>query len=157
MTYDVFSQISADLDDPDYRIDYGRESAKLEFALALIRARKGRGLTQTDVALLMGVKQPYVARLESGEANPTIGKAGSILATLWAKPSWNLTPLIQVSAVDEKLVDHPISGVPMTGEEIEERMGRLALVTDNQDEVQRNIDNIYEAVSDSGSEFASAA
>jgi transcriptional regulator with XRE-family HTH domain len=30
----------------------------------------------------LGISQPYIARLESGEANPTIGAIGSLLATL---------------------------------------------------------------------------
>lgn len=155
MTEQIFNQIESELKDSDYRVEFGRETAKLDFALALIRARTSEGLTQSELAAKLGVKQPYVARLESGDANPTIGNAGSILAVLWAKPSWDLTPLVQVSAVDDS--HKPPPSVPITGEELEELMGRWALVADENDDVQRQVVRSYEGFSGSERDFASAA
>jgi DNA-binding XRE family transcriptional regulator len=39
---------------------------------ALAQARERAGLTQTEVARLMGTTQPAVARLERGEADPRL-------------------------------------------------------------------------------------
>lgn len=39
----------------------------------LIEARRKRGLTQAELAQRIGTKQTAIARLESGNANPTIG------------------------------------------------------------------------------------
>lgn len=54
-------------DDPEYRREY--EALDDEFALveAMIQARQARGLTQAQVADLLGVAQPAVARIESGK------------------------------------------------------------------------------------------
>ncbi|MBH0779086.1 helix-turn-helix domain-containing protein [Nocardia bovistercoris] len=53
----------------------GREEAKLaiEFANAIRERRLELGLTQTQLALRAGLRQPDVSRLESGGGTPTIG------------------------------------------------------------------------------------
>ena len=53
--------------DPDYRREH--EALEPEFAVAeaLIRARTEAGMTQADVAVALGVKQPAVARIEAGK------------------------------------------------------------------------------------------
>jgi len=157
MTDDISREIESELLDPEYRAEYGRETAKLEFALALIRARKAQGLTQTEVAANLGVKQPYVARLESGDANPTIGKAGSILAMLWRKASWSLNPLVNVSTADEDRTNPIISTGQMTGEELEDLMGRLATVSDDGDKMWLRYGSGVEPFSGPEKDFASAA
>jgi DNA-binding XRE family transcriptional regulator len=83
---DVLNEISEGLNDDEVRMEYGEELAKLDFALALIEARKAQNMTQQQLAELLGVSQAYIARLESGSANPTLGKAGRILASLWRRP-----------------------------------------------------------------------
>ena len=56
-------------DNPEYRREY--EALEEEFALiaALLDARSKAGLTQAQVAERMGVKQPVVAKIESGRSN----------------------------------------------------------------------------------------
>lgn len=51
--------------DPEFRLAY--DALEDEFAAlgALLHARKDAGLTQADVAALMGVSQPVLARIES--------------------------------------------------------------------------------------------
>jgi transcriptional regulator with XRE-family HTH domain len=78
----VIQQIERQLADPEYRKLFGAEAAKLRLAMALVEARKRAGLTQKELADLAGVKQPTIAALEHGDANPTIGKLGSIFALL---------------------------------------------------------------------------
>ncbi len=71
-----------DLKDIEFAKLYGAEDAKLDFAITLLKARENANLTQKEFAAKLGISQPYIARLESGEANPTLGTIGSILATL---------------------------------------------------------------------------
>ncbi len=54
-------------DDAEYREAY--EALEPEFAVAeaLVKARSEAGMTQADVAALLGVKQPAVARIEAGK------------------------------------------------------------------------------------------
>ena len=94
MLIDVLKEIGEDLQDDNARMEYGEEAAKMDFALALTFARQERNLTQQQLADLLGVSQAYVARLESGEANPTLSKVGRILAALWLRPIDKPFPLL---------------------------------------------------------------
>ena len=75
------------LDDVEYRGEFGSESAKLEIAGALADARALAGVTQLGLAERAGVSQAYVAKLEQGGANPTIGNIGRLFACIWMKPA----------------------------------------------------------------------
>ena len=70
------------LKDPEYAKLYGAENAKVDFAITLTKARKNLNLTQKSLADKLGISQPYVAKLEGGEANPTLGTIGSLLAAI---------------------------------------------------------------------------
>jgi len=70
------------LKDPEYAKLYGAEQAKVDFAITLAKARKSANLTQKGLSEKLGISQPYVAKLEGGEANPSLGTIGSLLATL---------------------------------------------------------------------------
>lgn len=70
------------LNDPEYAKLYGEEEAKVDFAITLTKARKSLNLTQKSLADKLGISQPYVAKLEGGEANPTLGRIGSLLAII---------------------------------------------------------------------------
>lgn len=75
------------LDDIEYREEFGAETAKLEIAAVLVRARELTKMTQSALAEAAGTSQAYIARLERGDANPTIGNIGRLLACMWLKPS----------------------------------------------------------------------
>lgn len=81
------------LQDMEYRKEFGSESAKLEFAAALADARETARLTQSMLAERAGVSQAYIAKLERGDANPTIGNIGRLLACMWLKPSIQVVPM----------------------------------------------------------------
>ena len=98
MLKEVMPEIAASMTDDDHRMGYGEESLKLDFALTLIQARKAQNLTQQELAHRLGVSQAYIARLESGEANPTLSKAGRVLAYLWWRPSLENRPLVTDAA-----------------------------------------------------------
>ncbi len=91
---DAIEAIAERLQDNEYRMEYG-EAAKIDFAIALTFARQERGMTQQEMADLLGVSKAYVVRLESGDGNPSIAKAGRIFAALWLKPIDKPFPLLE--------------------------------------------------------------
>jgi transcriptional regulator with XRE-family HTH domain len=60
------------LADADFRAEWQRLAPAREFAAALLRHRADRKLTQREMAERLGVSQPRVVKLESGEHNPGI-------------------------------------------------------------------------------------
>ena len=59
-----------------------------------------KNISQEDLAKILGTSQSYIAKLEGGDANPTIGKIGRILARIGLRISTNYTPL--ESKIEEK-------------------------------------------------------
>ena len=53
----------------DFRKGYEEELEKLRIVDMLIRLREQHGLTQAQLAQRMGVSQPFIAKLEAGEAH----------------------------------------------------------------------------------------
>lgn len=49
---------------------------------SLINARKEQGLSQRDLEMISGVKQPQIARLERGDANPQLDTILKVLAAM---------------------------------------------------------------------------
>ena len=94
MSTNFLDWLSEQLLDNEMRIGFGAEKIKIALALALLDARESRGLSQSQLAELCGVSQAYISKLESGEANPTIGKIGSIFAAMWMKPTVGFGPLL---------------------------------------------------------------
>ncbi len=60
------------LANPDVRQAYDAQTPEFELACELIAARTQAGLTQGDVAALMGTTQSVVARIESGKYTPSM-------------------------------------------------------------------------------------
>ncbi len=95
MLTDFSARLAEELEDNEERMGYGEEAAKMSFAIALTFARQERGLSQQELADLLGVSKAYVVRLESGDANPSIAKAGRIFAALWLTPIDKPFPLLK--------------------------------------------------------------
>jgi len=74
--------LKEELKNPEFVKEYGSEVAKNEIGKTLFKIRKRMPLTQKQLSDKLGISQPYIAKLESGEANPTIGSVGEILAVL---------------------------------------------------------------------------
>lgn len=55
---------------------------RVELIGALISARKEKGLTQRELEELSGVKQPVIARMESGSSIPNLNTILKVLAPL---------------------------------------------------------------------------
>ena len=58
------------LADPAVRAEYERLGPRFELITAMVKARKERGWTQTNLADACGASQSAIARLESGEHDP---------------------------------------------------------------------------------------
>ena len=88
------------LGDIEYRREYGAESAKFSTSLALADARETKGVTQAALAELAGTSQAYIAKLERGDANPTIGQLGKIFAAIWFQAQVSWVPLESLDVRD---------------------------------------------------------
>ena len=62
----------SDMSNPDYRREYERTQLANDVAIKVIRYRADHGLTQSELARRVGMRQPHVARLESGEHEPSV-------------------------------------------------------------------------------------
>ena len=59
------------LADPEIRAEYEALAPEFEISTELLRARLLAGLSQADLASLMGTSQSAIARLESGQTLPS--------------------------------------------------------------------------------------
>jgi len=82
MTRTFEDDLKHGLQDPESAKMFGAAQAKSSFAITLAEARRQLNLTQQQLAAKLGVSQSYVAKLEGGEANPTLDRIGSLLAVL---------------------------------------------------------------------------
>lgn len=58
--------------DPSFKAEWQRLAPAREFAATLLRYRAEHKLSQRALAQKLGVSQPRVAKLESGEHNPDV-------------------------------------------------------------------------------------
>ena len=69
---DADDLLERDLQDPEFRAEWERLAAARAVSEAVVVNRTRKGMTQTALARAIGVRQPVVARIESGEHVPTI-------------------------------------------------------------------------------------
>ena len=60
------------LKNPEVAAEYEKLEPEYKLAQSLLKARLAKKMTQAELAKMAGVKQAYIARLESGTANPTV-------------------------------------------------------------------------------------
>jgi transcriptional regulator with XRE-family HTH domain len=94
MTRTFEEDLRKELQDPEAARYFGAARANSSFALTLALARKRLGVTQQELAERAGVSQSYIAKLEGGEANPTLGRVGSLLAVLGLSLTTDVAPLL---------------------------------------------------------------
>ena len=82
MTRTFKDDLERNLRDQEFAKRFGAARAKSNFAITLAEARRELNLTQQQLAARLGVSQAYIAKLEGGEANPTLERIGSLLAML---------------------------------------------------------------------------
>ena len=59
--------IAEKIKDPSYRRSFFREQTKLEIAQAIVKLRKARRMTQTDMATATGTTQSAISRIERAD------------------------------------------------------------------------------------------
>lgn len=70
------------LDDREIESEYDELSPIYELKKEIIRLRIEKGLSQKDLAALMGTKQSAISRLENGSYNPSVEFLNRIAHTL---------------------------------------------------------------------------
>jgi transcriptional regulator with XRE-family HTH domain len=65
--------------------EFAAVSKELEPGYQVARLRIRRGLTQTQLAELVGTRQPSIARLENGSSNPSLTFLNRIASALNAR------------------------------------------------------------------------
>jgi transcriptional regulator with XRE-family HTH domain len=64
--------IAEQMTDPAFRSEWERTAVARAVALRLLRYRSEREISQRELAKLLDMEQPQVARLERGDVNPTL-------------------------------------------------------------------------------------
>jgi transcriptional regulator with XRE-family HTH domain len=62
--------------------EYERLRPRYEFVTAVVQARTSLGWSQRDLARAIGVSQPVIARLESGDHDPRLGTMLAVCGAL---------------------------------------------------------------------------
>lgn len=107
--------LERELRDMEYAKLYGAAQAKAEFAVTLARVRRGSEITQKELADRLGLSQPYIAKLEGGDANPTLGTVGSLLAVLDLRLVMHAEPLLSYSAAPTSVSGGPKAASAASG------------------------------------------
>ena len=63
---------TGDRNDPEYRAEWDRTRLAHEVAMRVAAYRTEHKLTQTELARMLGMRQPHIARLEAGEHEPSL-------------------------------------------------------------------------------------
>ena len=61
------SRLYEDLKDPEFKLHYEEERQALKLAVKITKLRRKKGLSQQQLAKLMGTSQQAISRIESGE------------------------------------------------------------------------------------------
>ena len=85
---------AARLEDAEVRAAYGAATLHYDLAAVLVAARETQHLTQEGLAQRAGVSHAYIAKLERGEANPTLSRLGALLAAMGLTLDIHCTPLV---------------------------------------------------------------
>jgi transcriptional regulator with XRE-family HTH domain len=83
--YRPFQDVLEDaLQDPETRAEWERTQLARDVSIWLLGYRRDHDLTQTELAKRLGWKQPVVARLESGEHEPSLATLRHLVERLGA-------------------------------------------------------------------------
>ena len=86
------------MQDPEFR----KAAEKLEPAYQVAQLRMLRGLTQKQLAKLVGTRQPSIARLESGKREPRLSFLRKVAKALGARLEIRLVPEEEDAHVDHQ-------------------------------------------------------
>jgi ribosome-binding protein aMBF1 (putative translation factor) len=80
------------LKNPAVRSEWDRTAVAREVASRLVRYRVEHGLSQTDLGAKLGVSQPYIAKLESGDRAPSLSTLARLAQRLGLEFHIDVTP-----------------------------------------------------------------
>lgn len=100
-------------DDPEFRAEWERTALARAIALAVVRFRAERGLSQRDLAAVLEMTQPQVARLERGDVNPSMDTLVRVAAGLGIELTINVIPANRKPRLVTKraLTDHAVGAI----------------------------------------------
>lgn len=81
--------LARQLRDPAFKAHWEELEAPFQAGNLLLRVRANLDLTQQELADRAGVKRSYVARIENGQANPTVKSLSRILASVGLRLALN--------------------------------------------------------------------
>jgi ribosome-binding protein aMBF1 (putative translation factor) len=90
--------LARDLEDPGFRDIWERSSLARAVSIKVLKYRTERHLSQRALAAMLGVKQPQIARLESGEHTPSIDTLIRLSACLDTEFVLSIRPAVRESA-----------------------------------------------------------
>lgn len=62
--------------------EIAESNLRVALITSLVQAREEQGLSQRDLETISGVKQPQIARMESGNSNPQLNTILKVLAAM---------------------------------------------------------------------------
>jgi transcriptional regulator with XRE-family HTH domain len=104
--------LAEQLTDSEFRAEWERTALARAVALRLVRYRAERDISQRELAELLEMKQPQVARLERGDVNPgletlmRLAGALEIEFTIDVRPANQKSRLVTQRAQDEALTSY---------------------------------------------------
>jgi len=105
-----FEELEAEwLRDPEFRAEYDR----LEPAYQLARLRIAHGLTQAQLADLVGTRQPSIARFESGKTEPRLSFLRRVAKALGYRLETHFVPQDQTATGDAERVQEAPAPRPL--------------------------------------------
>lgn len=100
-------------DDPEFQAEWERTALARAIALAVVRFRTDRGLSQRALASVLEMTQPQVARLERGDVNPSMDTLVRIAGGLGIELTINVTPTNHKPRLvtQRALTEHMVGGI----------------------------------------------
>ncbi len=78
-TFKTWDDVQRELFTPE---EIAESNLRIALIGELIKARKEKGITQKQLEEMSGIKQPVIARMETGKANPQLETVLKVLAPL---------------------------------------------------------------------------
>ena len=78
-------------DIPGFKEEFDKELESLDIAVALMKFREELGLTQREVAEIVGKPQSTIARIENGNMNPSFNLLKEIVEKLGGKFTFKIS------------------------------------------------------------------
>ncbi|MDB5178965.1 MAG: putative transcriptional regulator [Patescibacteria group bacterium] len=101
----------------EFKQAYSKLDLSYEIGKMIIDARIARGLTQADLAQLIGTKQPSIARIESGNSLPSItflAKVAEALGTQLLPPRLEFLEASKITTQNVKDIRNTWSFPPVS-------------------------------------------